>query len=109
MTTRPNILVITTHDLGRHIACYGQTHLNTPHLDAFFNRSTRFEQAFSVAPQCSPSRAAMFTGSYPQENGVMGLCNPVMGWDLNDPSQHIATHFKEADYQTLASGVIHET
>jgi len=68
--SRPNIIVVMTDDqgfaqLGRH----GHPWLQTPHLDALYDQSTRFTD-FHVSPTCSPTRAALLTGRYPFRNGV---------------------------------------
>ncbi len=43
--TRPNILLITCHDLGRFLGCYGVPTVQTPHLDALATRGVRPEVA----------------------------------------------------------------
>ena len=69
-TVRPNIVLIITDDqgyapLGRH----GHPWLQTPHLDALHDASTRFTR-FLVSPTCSPTRSAMMTGRHSMRNGV---------------------------------------
>jgi len=104
-----NILLIHCHDLGRFLGTYGVETVSTPHLDALADESALFEQAFATAPHCSPARASLFTGTYPQNNGVLGLTHEPFGWDLNEPSQHIAYRLKSAGYQTELVGVHHES
>ncbi|UKA49385.1 sulfatase [Arthrobacter sp. FW305-123] len=104
-----NILLIHCHDLGRFLGTYGVETVSTPNLDALADESTLFEQAFATAPHCSPARASLFTGTYPQSNGVLGLTHEPFGWDLNEPSQHIAYRLKSAGYQTELVGVHHES
>jgi N-sulfoglucosamine sulfohydrolase len=104
-----NILLIHCHDLGRFLGTYGVETVSTPNLDALADESALFEQAFATAPHCSPARASLFTGMYPQSNGVLGLTHEPFGWDLNEPSNHIAYRLKSAGYQTELVGVHHES
>lgn len=60
---KPNILFILSDDHSApYLGCYGAKILQTPHLDAFAAEGIRFTQAFTVAPQCVPSRAGYLTG-----------------------------------------------
>ncbi|MBP2387858.1 sulfatase family protein [Paeniglutamicibacter kerguelensis] len=104
-----NILLIHCHDLGRFVGAYGVETVSTPHLDTMAEESVLFEQAFSTAPHCSPARASLFTGNYPQSNGVLGLTHEPFDWDLNDPKTHLAHRLKTAGYQTELVGVHHES
>lgn len=79
---------MTTHDIGRHLHCYGVETVSSPHLDALAAEGVTFTQAFATAPQCSPSRASLATGLYPHSNGVMGLAHRGFDWELSAP--HIA-------------------
>lgn len=68
---RPNVIVILTDDQGTadlHIA--GASDIDTPHLDALARRGVRFTQFYAAAPLCSPSRAGLMTGRYPQRAGM---------------------------------------
>ncbi|HHY98026.1 MAG TPA: sulfatase-like hydrolase/transferase, partial [Firmicutes bacterium] len=60
----PNILMIITHDTGRHLGCYGRK-VDTPNLDRLAGEGARFDSYFCPAPQCSPSRGSILTGRYP--------------------------------------------
>ena len=106
---RPNILLFHCHDLGRHLGCYGQSSVRSPNIDRLASEGVQFSNSFCVAPQCSPSRAAMFTGRYPHNNGVMGLTHGSFAWDLHENERHLAGILREAGYETVSVGVMHET
>lgn len=101
---RPNILYLHSHDTGRYIQPYGHA-VSTPHLQRLAEEGVLFRQNFCVTPTCSPSRAALLTGSYPHENGMMGLAH--RGWGLNDYSQCLVHSLRPAGYRSLLAGVQH--
>lgn len=109
MTVARNILILHCHDLGRFVGAYGITTVRTPHLDALAAESIVFDAAFSTSPHCSPARASLFTGTYPQQNGVFGLTHQPFGWDLNDPRAHLAHRLRGHGYRTELIGVHHES
>src|SRR3954454_11479857 len=79
-SNRPNIIVFVADDLGVHFTgCYGNAAVHTPRLDALAMEGVKLTSAFAASPTCSPSRAALWTGLYPQRNGTMGnhtTCKP---------------------------------
>lgn len=106
---RPNVLHITCHDLGWHLNCYGVRTVNSPNIDALAASGVRFERSYCVAPQCSPSRATIYTGQYPQTNGVLGLAHRDFAWSLRPQSRHLATILRDSGWQTALAGGQHET
>lgn len=101
-----NIIYIHSHDTGRYIQPYGYA-VPTPHLMALAEEGTLFRQAYCAAPTCSPSRAALLTGTAPHVNGMMGLTH--RGFRLNDYSQHLSHYLADNGYETVLCGVQHET
>ena len=66
----PNILLIVADDLGvNDISFYGNGKVRTPHIDGIGRNGVAFNQAYTASPLCSPSRASMLTGRYPQRFG----------------------------------------
>lgn len=101
---RPNIIYLHSHDTGRYISPYGYA-LPTPNLQRLAEDGVLFRQAFSAAPTCSPSRAALLTGQAPHNSGMMGLAH--RGWRLHDPSQQLLHTLKASGYHTALIGVQH--
>ena len=68
---RPNVLFILADDLGqRDLGCYGSTFYETPHLDRLAQDGARFTDAYAACPVCSPTRASIMTGQWPQRTGI---------------------------------------
>lgn len=99
-----NILYMHTHDSGRVLSPYGYD-VPTPNIKAFAKDSVLFQQAYCVSPTCSPSRAALLTGTYPHQNGMLGLAQ--RGFQL-DVSKHLVQYLNNHDYHTLLCGIQHE-
>jgi arylsulfatase A-like enzyme len=70
---RPNIVWISNEDMSPHIGAYGDRFARTPVLDRFAAQSTRFTHAFTTAPVCAPSRAAIITGMYQTSIGAQHM------------------------------------
>jgi arylsulfatase A-like enzyme len=67
---RPNVILIMADDLGKYeVSAYGAQHISTPNIDQLSKEGVLFEEAYVTAPICSPSRAAILTGKYPQRYG----------------------------------------
>ncbi len=63
---RPNVLFMIADDWGwPHAGAYGDREVKTPNFDRVAREGTLFNNAFSAAPSCSPSRAAILTGQHP--------------------------------------------
>ncbi len=119
---RPNILFILADDLGwSDLGCYGSPSFETPHLDKLASQGARFTQAYSAAPICSASRAAILTGKTPAQLGFEFVTKPEAGFQpvnellraprytLNLPLEEttIAEALNETGYETAFFGKWH--
>jgi arylsulfatase A-like enzyme len=101
---QPNIIYLHSHDTGRYIQPYGHA-VPTPNLQRFAEQGVVFRNAFSVAPNCSPSRSALVTGQAPHCNGMNGLAH--RGFSLVDITQHILHTLRPQGYHSSLFGVQH--
>ena len=59
----PNILLVIADDWSHpHAGVYGDRTLSTPAFDRIAREGALFANAFTAAPSCTPSRAALLTG-----------------------------------------------
>jgi arylsulfatase A-like enzyme len=120
---RPNIVLFFVDDLGqRDLGCYGSTFYETPNIDRLAREGARFSNAYAACPVCSPTRAALQTGRWPQRTAVtdyIGAAGPDK-WDRNtkllpaaysDRLAHeeitLAEMLKQASYATFFAGKWH--
>jgi arylsulfatase A-like enzyme len=70
--THSNILFLMADEF-RHdcLGSAGHSLVRTPNLDRLAREGIRFSRAYTASPVCSPSRATLFTGRYPQIHGVI--------------------------------------
>jgi arylsulfatase A-like enzyme len=80
---RPHVLVVLTDDQGHgDVSLYGSTEVQTPRLDRLAAEGMRFTRMRSNCTVCSPTRAALLTGRYPDRVGVPGVIrtDPASSW-----------------------------
>jgi len=105
--TRPNILWIYVEDISPDLGCYGNTLVQTPHLDQLAADGMLFTNAIVPAPVCSPIRSAMITGVM---QTTLGLHNhhssrtETSAIHLPDSIITLPELFKQAGYFTFNSG-----
>ena len=110
---KPNIIIIFADDLGYgDLGCYGSKINLTPTLDKMAEEGKKFSNFYVSSPVCSPSRASLLTGCYPQRisfgtfDGLRVLF-PGQGIGLNTEEKTIAKTLKESGYSTKIIGKWH--
>lgn len=94
-TSRPNVIILLADDLGKtDISHYGGTLLETPNIDAIGHRGVTFTDAYCTSPICSPSRAALMTGRYPQR----------FGFETQPMTRYARNRIEYAVYQYITMG-----
>ena len=110
----PNVVIIFTDDQGYDdLSIYGSETINTPHLDALAKSGMRFTDFHVASSVCTPSRAALLTGCYPDRVGLPNVLfpngpyrsNPNVG--LNPDEETIAELLKKKGYATAMAGKWH--
>ena len=106
---KPNVIIIYTDDQGyADLNIYGSKDLKTEHMDALARNGVRFTQFYAAAPVCSPSRASLLTGRYPQRAQFSGNASSEEGSHGMPGSQYtMAELFKSAGYKTGHIGKWH--
>jgi len=98
---KPNILMIIVDDFGYHDVSYNGSQIyQTPAIDKLATSGIAFKYGYSSYPRCTPSRYAMFTGTYPvnENKGYLGGI---------PKKQNFIEQFNNAGYNTSYVGKWH--
>jgi arylsulfatase A-like enzyme len=122
----PNVVFFLVDDLGwRDLGCFGGTFYETPNVDRLAATGMKFTQAYAACPVCSPTRASILTGKYPERTGItdyiaVNRSNQPENWSrhtrllpapyadrlaLNETT--LAEALKQAGYATFFAGKWH--
>lgn len=99
----PNILFVIMDDVGidqmRSFGYGGPVPPKMPNIDTIANHGIKFRNTWSM-PECSPSRAAFFTGRWPLRNNIFQAIGPkdlnnsqVATWEITPPKLLAAAHY----------------
>ncbi len=102
-----NLIIVHWHDTGRWLGVYGHRGVSSPCVDRLAAEGIRFTRAHAAAPQCSPSRGALFTGRYPHSNGLIGLAHH--GFEYREGVRTLPQILSDAGWYSALFGMQHET
>ncbi len=129
---RPNVLLVMTDDQGIGQLAYSAAHQDPasfwmpegtaryavdpekgleaatramPNISRLAGNGVRFTRAYVASPVCSPSRAAVMTGRYPQRYGIYSNDDAKEGVPRKET--FLSRHFQEAGYRTAMIGKWH--
>jgi arylsulfatase B len=99
---KPNIIIIVADDLGWADVGYHGSDIRTPHIDQLSSEGVILDRYYT-APVCSPTRAGLLTGRYPNRFGLRQTVIPPwseFGVDLSE--EYIPEMLKQAGYLNRA-------
>ncbi|MEO8408989.1 MAG: sulfatase-like hydrolase/transferase, partial [Propionivibrio sp.] len=103
MSERPNIVFIMSDDhSARAISAYGGGLNHTPNLDRIANEGMRHDAVYVTNSICTPSRAAIVSGTHNHVN-----CVTTLDTHLDNRAPNVAKHLRSGGYQTAIFGKWH--
>jgi len=99
---KKNIILITTDQMRFDSYGIKNKSVITPNLDEISKNGFDFHNSYCTSPTCTPSRAAIFTGRYPQNIGAWNI-----GVSLNESEITIADWLKGLGYHNVGVGKMH--
>lgn len=106
--TRPNIVLVVMDDLGYgDLSCMGNTILRTPRIDSVADDGITMRHMYATSSVCTPSRAALMTGRYPQRVGLPKVLSPEHGTGLSSWEYTLPRMLHDAGYRTAMFGKWH--
>lgn len=104
---RPHVVIFLADDLGWREVGFNGGKTPTPNIDAIANSGARLGQFYACA-QCTPTRAALLTGRYPNRCGLQSwVIHPVSTWGLPPEERTLPQALKTIGYQTYLIGKWH--
>ena len=108
LSGKPNFVVVLTDDQGyEDTGCYGSPDIDTPNLDRMAAEGVRFTDFYSAAPSCTPSRAALMTGCYPQRVSLPNVIGPKSNIGIHADEVTLAEMLRAQGYATACYGKWH--
>lgn len=101
--SKPNLLLLMADQhRADWMGCDGNRTVSTPNLDRIAAEGTRFRNAYSTTPTCTPARTALLTGLAPWNHGMLGMVAMAQKYPVELPRVLGA-----AGYYTFVVGKCH--
>jgi len=105
---KPNVIIIFCDDVGyADVGVFGAKGYKTPNIDRMAAEGVKFTDFYAAAPSCTPSRAALMTGCYPQRVGLPNVIGPSAKVGISSEEKTIAEVLKPLGYATSCYGKWH--
>lgn len=108
---KPNVIVILADDLGYgDLGVLGSKDIRTPNIDFIAANGMQFKRFYANSTVCSPTRASLLSGKYPDKVGVPGVIrqDPKDNWgQLNSGVELLPSVLKKSGYNTAMIGKWH--
>ncbi|MFN4976453.1 MAG: sulfatase-like hydrolase/transferase [Bacteroidota bacterium] len=109
--TKPNVIIILADDLGYgDLGVLGSKDIRTPNIDCIAKNGMQFKRFYANSTVCSPTRASLLSGKYPDKVGVPGVIrqDPKDNWgQLNAGVELLPNVLKKNGYHTAMIGKWH--
>jgi arylsulfatase A-like enzyme len=107
-TGPPNFVIILIDDHGYgDVGCYGAKGFKTPNLDRMAREGVKLTDFYVGESVCTPSRAALLTGCYPQRVGLPHVLGPNSKTGISDKEMTLAQVLKARGYTCGCFGKWH--
>jgi uncharacterized sulfatase len=100
-SNKPNFIWIVLDDVSPHLGAYGDKQAVTPNMDRIAREGARFDNAFTHAPVCAPSRSGLLTGMYPTTMGSHHMRSKLI-----NPPEVFTKYLRDAGYYVAWPGKV---
>ena len=107
MSDYRSVLFLIADDWSRIAKCYGDSIVQTPHIDQLAEQGVVFDYAFCTSPSCAVSRACILTGQHSHTHGQYGHCHGIHGFRTHDHMQSVPKILKMKGFATACIGKKH--
>ncbi len=101
------VLLVSDNQNKSDCGCYGNTVVQTPHIDSLAADGIRFLDAFATTASCGPSRAVIYSGLQTHANGQYGHGHGIHTYQLAPKIETVFSLLAQQKYRTTLLGKRH--